>query len=46
MRKLCERLGKPAPEKMAELSFLEAKQAIRDLTAEYRELKQQNSKAS
>ncbi len=46
IRKLCDRLGKAAPENVTALSYLAAKKVIRDLTAEYRELKQQSSKAS
>lgn len=46
IRKLCERLGKSAPENVTALSYLAARKVIRELTAEYRELKQQNSKAS
>ena len=44
IRKLSEHLGKPAPEE-GSLSFLGAKKLIQQLTAEYREMKQ-NSKAS
>ncbi|HTI13062.1 MAG TPA: hypothetical protein VL461_00630 [Dictyobacter sp.] len=43
IRKLCEHLGKPLPEEG--LSFVGAKKVIQQLTAEYRESKQQ-SKAS
>jgi len=46
IRKLCERLGKSTPENVTTLSYLAARKVIRELTAEYRELKQQNSKAS
>jgi len=43
IRKLSEVLGKSEPENLASLSFLNAKQLIQQLTAEYR---QQHSKAS
>ena len=46
IRKLCERLGKSAPGNVTTLSYLAARKVIRELTAEYRELKQQNNKAS
>jgi hypothetical protein len=45
IRKLCERLDKPEPQNAATLSSVDARQVIRELTAEYREA-QQNSKAS
>jgi hypothetical protein len=46
IRKLCDRLSKPAPENITELSYLAARKVIRELTGEYRELKQQSNKAS
>jgi len=46
IRKLCERLNKNTPENVTTISYLAAKKVIRDLTSEYRELKQQSSKAS
>lgn len=46
IHKLCQFLNKPEPEGVASLSFLAAKRVIQQLTAEYKELKQQNSKAS
>jgi len=45
IRKLCERLGKDEPQNVTTLSFVGARQVIRELTAEYKEAKQ-NSKAS
>lgn len=45
IRKLCEHLGKAEPENVTGMSFLGAKKVIQQLTAEYREAKQ-NSKAS
>lgn len=44
IRKLCERLGKAEPQNVTALSFVNARQVIRELTAEYKESKQ-NSKA-
>lgn len=46
IRKLCEHLGKTEPENVASISYLSAKKLIQQLTTEYREAKQQNSKAS
>lgn len=46
IRKLCERLNKNTPENVTTISYLAAKKVIRDLTSEYREMKQQSSKAS
>lgn len=45
IRKLCEYLGKPEPENVTALSFLGARKVIQQLTAEYKEARQ-NSKAS
>ena len=45
IRKLCQHLDKPEPENVSSLSFLAARRLIQQLTAEYREAKQ-NSKAS
>ena len=45
IRKLCDHLGKAFPEDAANMSFLGAKKMLQQLTAEYRESKQ-NSKAS
>ena len=45
IRKLSEHLGKAMPEEGANLTFLNAKKLIQQLTAEYRESRQ-NSKAS
>jgi hypothetical protein len=45
IRKLCQHLGKAEPENVASISFLAAKRIIQQLTAEYKEAKQ-NSKAS
>lgn len=45
IRKLCERLEKPEPQNIMAFSSVDARQVIRELTAEYREAKQ-NSKAS
>jgi len=45
IRKLCERLDKPEPQNVTALSFVDARKVIRELTAEYKEAKQ-NSKAS
>jgi len=39
IRKLCERLGKTEPQNVAALSFVNARQVIRELTAEYKEAK-------
>ncbi|MBV9231513.1 MAG: hypothetical protein JOZ18_19550 [Chloroflexi bacterium] len=45
IHKLCDFLGKPEPDNVSSISFAAAKKLIQQLTAEYRELKQ-NSKAS
>jgi hypothetical protein len=45
IRKLCERLGKAEPQNVTGLTSVDARQVIRELTAEYKEAKQ-NSKAS
>lgn len=45
IRKLCQHLDKPEPENVNSISFLAAKRLIQQLTAEYRQTKQ-NSKAS
>jgi hypothetical protein len=45
IRKLCEHLGKSEPDNVTSISYLNAKKLIQQLTAEYREYKQ-NSKAS
>lgn len=45
IHKLSEYLGKPEPENLASIRYLEAKKLIQHLTAEYREHKQ-NSKTS
>ena len=45
IRKLCERLGKTEPQNVTDLTSVDARQVIRELTAEYKEAKQ-NSKAS
>ncbi|HEY4034021.1 MAG TPA: hypothetical protein VGL94_08685 [Ktedonobacteraceae bacterium] len=45
IRKLYERLGKAEPQDITALSFVDARKVIRELTAEYKEAKQ-NSKAS
>ena len=45
IRKLCEHLGKNIPDEVTSLSFVGAKKLIQQLTAEYRESRQ-NSKAS
>jgi hypothetical protein len=42
IRKLCDHLGKPAPDENANLSFVDASKMLQQLTAEYRESKQQN----
>jgi hypothetical protein len=42
IRKLCDHLGKPAPEEHTNLSFVDASKLLQQLTAEYRESKQQN----
>lgn len=46
IRKLCERLGKSAPENVTTLSYLAARKVIRELTAEFRELQAQKNRAS
>lgn len=43
IRKLYERLGKTEPEQMASITYLGAKRLIQQLTAEYRESKQQKA---
>jgi hypothetical protein len=45
IRKLCEHLGKPEPENVTSLTFLDARKVIQQLTAEYKEARQ-NNKAS
>jgi hypothetical protein len=42
IRKLCEHLGKPEPDNVTAISYLNAKKLIQQLTAEYREYKQSN----
>jgi hypothetical protein len=42
IRKLCDHLGKPAPDENSNLSFVDASKMLQQLTAEYRESKQQN----
>lgn len=41
IRKLCEFLGKPEPENLVSMKYIVAKKLIQDLTAEYREMKEQ-----
>jgi len=43
IRKLCERLDKPEPQNVTALSFIDARKVIRELTAEYKDARQ-NSK--
>src|SRR5262249_3254316 len=45
IRKLCEHLSKPEPENLTSLTFLSARKVIQQLTAEYKEARQ-NNKAS
>jgi len=45
IRKLCEHLGKPEPENVTSLTFLSARKVIQQLTAEYKEARQ-NHRAS
>jgi hypothetical protein len=45
IRKLCQHLGKSEPDNVTSISFLAAKRLIQQLTAEYKESRQ-NSKAS
>src|SRR6266496_5236744 len=45
IRKLCEHMGKSEPDNVTAISYLNAKKLIQQLTAEYREYKQ-NNKAS
>ncbi len=45
IRKLCQHLGKSEPENVTSISYLSAKKIIQQLTAEYKE-QRQNSKAS
>jgi hypothetical protein len=45
IRKLCQHLGKSEPDNVTSISFLAAKRLIQQLTAEYKEFRQ-NSKAS
>ena len=45
IRKLCTHLGKTEPENVSSISFLTAKKLLQQLTAEYKE-QRQNSKAS
>lgn len=42
IRKLCEHLSKPEPENITSLTFLSARKVIQQLTAEYKEARQQN----
>jgi hypothetical protein len=42
IRNLCDHLGKTAPDKNANLSFVDASKMLQQLTAEYRQSKQQN----
>jgi hypothetical protein len=37
IRKLCEYLGKPAPEQQAALSYVKAKELLDQLTLEYKQ---------
>lgn len=46
IRKLCTHMKKPVPTNLAGLTYLGAKNVIRELTAEYRELKAQASKSA
>lgn len=46
IRKLCERLGKAEPGNMTQISSLSAQKLIQQLTAEYRQQKQGNTRAS
>jgi len=46
IRKLCQHLGKSEPDNVTSISFLVAKRLIQQLTAEYKESRQQSSKAS
>ncbi len=43
IRKLCEHLGKPEPENITSLTFLSARKVIQQLTAEYKEARQNNT---
>ena len=45
IRKLCQHLSKPEPENITSLTFLSARKVIQQLTAEYKEARQ-NNKAS
>jgi hypothetical protein len=45
IRKLCQHLSKPEPENLTSFTFLSARKVIQQLTAEYKEARQ-NSKAS
>jgi hypothetical protein len=45
IRKLCQHLSKPEPENVTSLTFLNARKVIQQLTAEYKEARQ-NNKAS
>lgn len=45
IRKLCQHLSKPEPENLTSFTFLDARKVIQQLTAEYKEARQ-NSKAS
>ncbi len=45
IHKLCQYLDKPEPEDVNSISFLAAKRLIQQLTTEYKEAKQNNSKA-
>ena len=42
IRKLCEHLSKPEPENITSLTFLSARKVIQQLTAEYKEARQNN----
>jgi hypothetical protein len=46
IRKLCQHLGKSEPDNVTSISFLAAKRLIQQLTTEYREARQNSSKAS
>lgn len=42
IRKLCEHLGKPEPENLTSMKFLEARKVIQQLTTEYKEARQKS----
>lgn len=46
IRKLCQHLGKNEPDNVTKISFLTAKRLIQQLTAEYKESRQNANKAS